>query len=246
MEDILRRSLKEITESITNSCTRPHVQQSVETEQDNTGKESRPEGQTSSFVASDIIEEALRFANKEASHRREQSNEAFMTNDMAHVSGGGGDDQETVSNRDISEKDTVEPDVLPTTSVSERRTGPSSVPGKANEETSGNGLAFPDPSFSIGLTQLINENAQNVDRVPHEDSDESLQEDDVDLEEPILNRKSKRTKVVPRNLVGDYQCDSGIMARAWESFIDAICITPRIDYAAKFSNLLEILGGSKV
>ncbi|CAH8369840.1 unnamed protein product [Eruca vesicaria subsp. sativa] len=263
MEDLFRSSLKEITDSITNACTRPHVQQPDQAEQDNSGKESRSGAQTSSCAAADIIEEALRFANKETSNTCEESNEENMTDDLSHGAGGCGEGHETLLNRDISEEDTVnkpifhtclilliimpvEPAVLPTINSPERSIEPPPDAEKANQETFGNGPPFPEPSFSIGLTQLNKENAQNLDHVPHEDNDDSLQEGDVDEEGPILNRKSKRTKVVPRNLVGDYQCDIGILARAWESYINAICRTPSIDYAAKFSNLRELMDGSKV
>ena len=88
-------------------------------------------------------------------------------------------------------------------------------------------------------------NAQDVDHVVHpKNLEEPLPESNVDKDAPILNRKSKRAKVVPRNLVGDYQCDKRFLTRAWESFVNAICSTPSIDYAAKFALLLEVLGGS--
>lgn len=88
-------------------------------------------------------------------------------------------------------------------------------------------------------------NDQAVDHVVHQNNEEeSLPEPNVDNEVPIPNRKSKRAKVVPRNLVGDYQCDKRFFTRSWELYVNAICSTPSIDYAAKFALLLKILGGS--
>ena len=88
-------------------------------------------------------------------------------------------------------------------------------------------------------------NAQAVDHGAHPKNwEDPLPESNVDKEAPILNRKSKRAKIVPRNLVGDYQCDKRFLTRAWESFVNAIRSTPSIDYAAKFVLLLEVLGGS--
>lgn len=50
-------------------------------------------------------------------------------------------------------------------------------------------------------------------------------------------RKSKRPRVVPRALVGDYQCDKHILTRAWEAHVNAIRRVPNIDYAVKFGEL---------
>ncbi|CAN6858957.1 unnamed protein product [Brassica oleracea] len=84
MEDLLRNLHKEISDSITKSSTRTHVRQSVDAEPDNTGKASVPRGDTSSFVASDIIQEAMRVANKETIHTRQDPLEAYMVNEEAH------------------------------------------------------------------------------------------------------------------------------------------------------------------
>ncbi|KAG2304980.1 hypothetical protein Bca52824_033631 [Brassica carinata] len=122
---------------------------------------------------------------------------------------------------------------------------------KANQEASGSGLSFPVPSFSIGLTQLNKSNAEDVDHVVIENNEDEVlaeaavdDEANVDNEDPIVNRKSKGAKVVPRHLVGDYLVDKRFLTRAWESYINAICSTPSIDYAAKFALLLEILDGT--
>nr|VDD30516.1 unnamed protein product [Brassica oleracea] len=288
MEDLLRKLHKEISDSITKSSTRTHVRQSVDAEPDNTGKAFVPRGDTSSFVASDIIQEAMRVANKETTHTRQETREnmvgvqrgqsrdedifseplrseeheamdpnlndgvedvdpleAYMVNEEAHAIGEVGDGQDTVPNRNVDEEDTVEHVIAPPLKSTQTSMEDLTNVAKANQETFATGLSFPNPSFSIGLTQMNKSNAQAVDHVAHQNNkEEPLPEANVDNEAPILNRKSKRTKVVPRNLVGDYQCDKRFLTRAWESYVNAICSTPSIDYAAKFALLLEILGGS--
>ncbi|KAF8045859.1 hypothetical protein N665_4280s0003 [Sinapis alba] len=104
----------------------------------------------------------------------------------------------------------------------------------------GAGLSFPDPSFSIGLTQ-INKAGVDVDDHVSQPVNQDLDFTNFDNEAPIVNRKSKRAKVVPKNLVGEYQCDKRFLTRAWESYVNAICCTPNIDYSAKFSALSEKL-----
>ncbi|KAF3588064.1 hypothetical protein F2Q69_00028807, partial [Brassica cretica] len=56
-----------------------------------------------------------------------------------------------------------------------------------------------------------------------------------------LYRKSKRPRVVPRSLVGDYQCDKRILVRAWEAHVNATRRVPNIDYAVKFTELYSKL-----
>ncbi|KAH0860689.1 hypothetical protein HID58_088950 [Brassica napus] len=288
MEDLLRNLQKEISDSITKSSTRTHVRQSVDAEPDNTGKASVPRGDTSSFVASDIIQEAMRFANKETTHTRQETREnmvgvqrgqsrdedifseplrseeheamdpnlndgvedmdpleAYMVNEEAHDIGEVGAGQDTVPKRNVDGEDTVEHVIAPPLNSTQTSMEDPTNVAKANQETFATGLSFPDPSFSIGLTQMNKSNAQAVDHVAHQNNEEEpLPEANVDNEAAILNRKSNRAKVMPRNLMGDYQCDKRFLTRAWESYVNAICSTPSIDYAAKFALLLEILGGS--
>ncbi|KAF3494650.1 hypothetical protein DY000_02056947 [Brassica cretica] len=66
-------------------------------------------------------------------------------------------------------------------------------------------FAFPKPTFSLGLTQK----ERYLSKTDLVDADESLEEGASislnDDQEPFpANRKSKRQKVVPRSLVGDY------------------------------------------
>ncbi|KAL0759424.1 hypothetical protein Bca101_075574 [Brassica carinata] len=53
--------------------------------------------------------------------------------------------------------------------------------------------------------------------------------------------KSKPAKVIPRALVGEYQCDKQFLTRAWEAHVTALCSSPNNDYAAKFRSLSEKL-----
>ncbi|RIA05305.1 hypothetical protein BRARA_K00402, partial [Brassica rapa] len=98
------------------------------------------------------------------------------------------------------------------------------------------------PTFSLGLTQ----EERYLSKTDLVDADESLEEGASislnDDQEPFpANRKSKRQKVVPRSLVGDYQCDKRFLTRAWEAHVNAIHRGPVIDYAAKAAALAEKL-----
>ncbi|KAG2303915.1 hypothetical protein Bca52824_032566 [Brassica carinata] len=106
-------------------------------------------------------------------------------------------------------------------------------------------LAFPKPSFSLGLTQ---EDA-NLSK-PESSAVEKVDEYLLDVasipladnqEQYPANRKSKRQKVVPMALVGDYQCDKRVLTRAWEAHVTATHSCPNIDYAAKIGTLSEKL-----
>ncbi|XP_018463315.2 uncharacterized protein LOC108834473 [Raphanus sativus] len=90
------------------------------------------------------------------------------------------------------------------------------IPANVNKVATGTGLSFPDPSFSIGLTQL---NEPDVD-----DADPAV---DPGMEEEPLQDI-------------DNHCDKRILTRSWESYVNGICITG-IDYAAKLAMLSEKL-----
>ncbi|CAG7874340.1 unnamed protein product [Brassica rapa] len=294
MEDLMRISQKEILDTLTKYCTRSHARPPVDCPPDNTGESNLPERDSNPFVVSDIIQEAMRFANKESAHTRQESREnvvggqrghpcdednfseplrseeheamdhgvgdelnpnhgdreedplvAYMFNGEADDVGDVGACQDPITNSNVHGENLVEQVIAPPFNRSETIIEDPTNVVNANQEAVTTGLSFPDPSFSIGLTQMNKSNAQDVDHVAHpKNLEEPLPESNVDKEAPILNRKSKRAKVVPRNLVGDYQCDKRFLTRAWESFVNAICSTPSIDYAAKFALLLEVLGGS--
>ncbi|KAF8115524.1 hypothetical protein N665_0026s0067 [Sinapis alba] len=53
--------------------------------------------------------------------------------------------------------------------------------------------------------------------------------------------KSKWQKVLPRALVGDYECDKTFLTRAWEVYVAGNHTRDKIDHAAKFSKLIEML-----
>ena len=55
------------------------------------------------------------------------------------------------------------------------------------------------------------------------------------------HRKSKRQKVVPPGLVGDYQCDKRFLTRAWEAHANTLHLGPNFDYSVKFGALSEKL-----
>ncbi|KAG2267136.1 hypothetical protein Bca4012_075383 [Brassica carinata] len=81
----------------------------------------------------------------------------------------------------------------------------------------------------------------NCDLATNDDVPSNTAEHD-DVAPPY--RKSKRAKVVPRALVGDYQCDKRVLTRAWEAHVAAISSIPNNDYAAKRYSLSEKLNDS--
>nr|VDD10357.1 unnamed protein product [Brassica oleracea] len=84
-------------------------------------------------------------------------------------------------------------------------------------------LPFPKPTFSLGLTQ---------EERPHpKEAEDQLG----------ACRKSKRLKALPKSLVGQYECDMRLLNRARVAFVDPDNTGGNIDYAAKFSSLLDKL-----
>ncbi|CAG7898836.1 unnamed protein product [Brassica rapa] len=78
-------------------------------------------------------------------------------------------------------------------------------------------LAFPQPTFSLGLTQEDPQLSKTSAPDSEDYGDEHMTVDppptsnENDAPAPLY-RKSKRPRVVPRSLVGDYQCDKRILA----------------------------------
>ncbi|KAG2240106.1 hypothetical protein Bca52824_091108 [Brassica carinata] len=103
-------------------------------------------------------------------------------------------------------------------------------------------MVFPDPTFSLGLTQEgivapVTNVMATIDS-DHEVSDERDAEDSRE-EGGIVFRISKRQKVPTKSLMGEYQCDKGFINRARKAVADAIYKGGNTDYPAKFSVLLE-------
>ncbi|KAH0879524.1 LOW QUALITY PROTEIN: hypothetical protein HID58_066918 [Brassica napus] len=103
-------------------------------------------------------------------------------------------------------------------------------------------LAFPRPTFSLGLTQEDPQLSKTSAPDSEDYGDEHMTVDppptsnENDAPAPLY-RKSKRPRVVPRSLVCDYQCDKRILVRAWEAHVFATRRVPNIDYAVKFAKL---------
>ncbi|KAF8105788.1 hypothetical protein N665_0155s0009 [Sinapis alba] len=135
------------------------------------------------------------------------------------------------------------------------------------------GLLFPNPTFSLGLTQeahmagarnhCLNNNGDQEDsdednveaseeEAVDEDSGEATEQAgvvDVNLESTVDEvtigcRKSKRQKVPTKSLLGAYECDRDFLNRVRKAVADTIYNGGHIDYAAKFSLLLDKLKGS--
>ncbi|KAG2266103.1 hypothetical protein Bca52824_073182 [Brassica carinata] len=90
------------------------------------------------------------------------------------------------------------------------------------------GLVFPKPTFSLGLSQEEpNNESSGCDVVNEESLVIALNKDNgvtvAEGDAPCHPfRKSKRQKVVPKALVGDYECDNKFLTRAWEAHVALI------------------------
>ncbi|KAF8093209.1 hypothetical protein N665_0388s0010 [Sinapis alba] len=108
-------------------------------------------------------------------------------------------------------------------------------------------LVFPKLTFSLGLTQEEpNKGNTSLEVENQESRDTELNKaDGVGEPEPEapchLFKKSKRQKVVPKALVGDYECDKTFLTRAWEAHVAGNRAGENIDVAAKYSKLIEML-----
>lgn len=108
------------------------------------------------------------------------------------------------------------------------------------------GLAFPNPTFSLelGLTQEDPKSTNTADPQSHTGVQPMAEEplptsaDNDSVVEP--NRRSKRAKVVPRGLVGEYHCNKRFLTRAWEAFVNATR-SPNTDYSVYCGLLKERL-----
>ncbi|KAF8118675.1 hypothetical protein N665_0003s0050, partial [Sinapis alba] len=103
-------------------------------------------------------------------------------------------------------------------------------------------LLFPEPTFSLGLTQEI----QPPVKVIANDiaAAEAVAENDKTISEDVAKavvgcRKSNRQKVPPRSLLGHYECDIRFLNRARQAAADSHNPGGSIDYSAKFSILLD-------
>ncbi|CAN6839043.1 unnamed protein product [Brassica oleracea] len=103
-------------------------------------------------------------------------------------------------------------------------------------------LLFPNPTFSLGLTQEARlerlKHANVTINTDHESVDEDHEEAYME-EAPPVCRKSKRHKVPTKSLLGEYECDKGFLNRARKEVTDAIYRGGNIDYSAKFSALMD-------
>ncbi|KAG2311333.1 hypothetical protein Bca52824_022890 [Brassica carinata] len=105
-------------------------------------------------------------------------------------------------------------------------------------------MLFPNPTFSLGLTQEGRlDPANNVNATVDSDHEVSDEPDVEDSREEVgaRFRISKRQKVPTKLLMGEYECDKGFLNRARKAVADAIYKGGNIDYPAKFAVLLEKL-----
>lgn len=103
-------------------------------------------------------------------------------------------------------------------------------------------LVFPNPTFSLGLTQEARVDTSTNTNVTERNDEEVCEEDNVDAsigEAGNGCRKSKRQKVPTKSLMGDFECDKGFQNRARKAIADAIYRGGDVDYKAKFAALME-------
>ncbi|KAJ4917104.1 hypothetical protein Rs2_02654 [Raphanus sativus] len=103
-------------------------------------------------------------------------------------------------------------------------------------------LVFPNPTFSLGLTQEARVDTSTITNVTEGNDEEVYEEDNVDAtlgEAGNGCRKSKRQKVPTKSLMGDFECDKGFQNCARKAVADAIYRGGDVDYTAKFAGLME-------
>ncbi|CAH8363996.1 unnamed protein product [Eruca vesicaria subsp. sativa] len=106
-------------------------------------------------------------------------------------------------------------------------------------------LVFPNPTFSLGLTQ---EERAGLDKVVTDCITAVNKGSDVagsevaPLEQEEIGigcRKSKRQKQPPPALVGNYECDKRFLNLGRQAYPESYMSGGNIDYSAKFSVLLD-------
>lgn len=108
-------------------------------------------------------------------------------------------------------------------------------------------LLFPKPTFSLGLTQearVVVDELVNATAGGGEEACDGANITDINLganEVALGCRKSKRQKVPPKALLGNYECDRRFLNRARQAVADSKNPGGNIDYSAKFSILLDKL-----
>ncbi|KAG2323250.1 hypothetical protein Bca4012_058751 [Brassica carinata] len=103
-------------------------------------------------------------------------------------------------------------------------------------------LLFPNPTFSLGLTQEARGGHPNHANVTDDTDQEGGDKAHVEatIEEAALGcRQSKRHKVPTKSLMGEYEYDQGFLNRARKAVADAIYKGRNIDYSAKFAALMD-------
>ncbi|KAJ4893781.1 hypothetical protein Rs2_20575 [Raphanus sativus] len=176
--------------------------------------------------STDIIGKAINFANRSSVISTDDVEMGSEPNTVAHGVTTDGCQEGGQGEQNTSEDEQLHPPQ--TATVAESPLDPA--------------LVFPNPTFSLGLTQeavLVKNSNSNV----NVETDQQVSEEDnhVDANIPEADgcRKSKRHKVLTKSLMAEYQCDKGFLNRARKAVADAIYKGGDIDYSAKFGALME-------
>ncbi|KAL0853950.1 hypothetical protein Bca101_059102 [Brassica carinata] len=108
-------------------------------------------------------------------------------------------------------------------------------------------LVFPNPTFSLGLTQEEPlPTKQSVSEVDCSFECVAGNENCDQEDQMFACRKSKRHKTLPKSLVGQYECDKRLLNRARAALVDPNNTGGSSDYSAKFSALIDKLNTIRI
>ncbi|KAL0662120.1 hypothetical protein Bca4012_098957 [Brassica carinata] len=252
MQDLFETFRREIVKAISIPCARPYADTPYVT-QPEPCKRNNPSTSSTPVDSRNIIDEAIRFANQNPQETGNLStlvdrDDAEAPKHTAHESAIG--DNRVHDNTKSPLVGSPQPRSEDVEHTSPYHNNPAST-GIARNTISTLDYVdafapFPNPTFSLGLTQEEPKKSKIDAPIPDNNGDETMVDDAaVSFTEnnvPVQqNRKSKRQKVVSKALVGDYQCDRRFLTRAWEAHVNTILGADNIDFAAKFGSLSEKL-----
>lgn len=107
-------------------------------------------------------------------------------------------------------------------------------------------LLFPEPSFSLGLSQQGSQNEDETEDPIDQDMsdvvvDASMVVEGEHTEHPAVARRSRRLKAVKKGLVGVYQCDERILNRFREGQLGFLNKEGIAMFHSKFTKLVEVM-----
>ncbi|KAG2305723.1 hypothetical protein Bca52824_025471 [Brassica carinata] len=191
---------------------------------------------------SNIINEAIQFANRAtAGASQGDANVVFTTTGVSGVS----ERHQSLGSVEVDNNGHADCEAGQSSPLAPEEHQPGAVEVELNtESTLDPALLFPNPTFSLNLSQEPTgegpKDANVINSNEEEDGDEENNVGNIP-EVGIGNRKSKRQKVPTKSLLGEYECGRGFLKRARKAVSDAIYKGENVDYSAKFAVLREIM-----